>query len=165
MMGRTNGAGPVLSLADARDAAAAFADELEPGATVGEVMQFDDGFYAEIVGADGALATEVLVDPTSGAVTLEYGPARMWNTRYGMMATGAPPEPRLSAAEAERVADRWLAGHGDLRAGEAEAFPGYYTLHTLRDGHVVGMLSVHATTGDVWPHTWHGEFVDMTDAP
>jgi hypothetical protein len=41
--------------------------------------------------------------------------------------------------------------------------PGYYTLHTLRGEQVVGMISVNAATGAVWPHTWHGRFIAMTD--
>jgi hypothetical protein len=66
---------------------------------------------------------------------------------------------------ARRIAEAWLA---DNRPGEhaeeAEAFPGYYTLHILRNGHVAGMLSVHATTGAVWYHNWHGRFIDMREA-
>lgn len=163
---RAGGSGePVKDLAEAADAAAAFATVLDAGATVGEVMQFENGYYAEIIGPDGDLATEVLVDPATGDVQIEYGPARMWNTRYGMMATGATQDARVTAAEAERIAQQWLAARGDLTAGEAETFPGYYTLHTLRDGQVDGMLSVNAITGDVWFHSWHGEFMDMSEAP
>jgi hypothetical protein len=39
--------------------------------------------------ADGEAATEVLIDPRSGAVWIEYGPAMMWNTRYGMMGSSS----------------------------------------------------------------------------
>jgi len=155
----------VEDLGDARTAAEEFAGDLGPGLGVGEVMQFDNQYYAEIVGADGELATEVLVDPSSGTVQIEYGPARMWNTRYGMMATGSAASGRITASEAEEIAGRWLADQGDLTAGEAEEFPGYYTLHALRDGALEGMLSVNSTTGDVWYHSWHGQFVDMTEAP
>jgi hypothetical protein len=45
-----------------------------------------------------------------------------------------------------------------------DAYPGDYTLDTLADGKVAGMLSVNATTGAVWYHTWHGSFVAMEDA-
>ncbi len=115
----------------------------------------------------------MLVDPFSGAVAIEYGPARMWNNRYGMMgaasgmmgAAGGSTE-RIDAAEAQRIADRWLVDRqSGLTADTAEALPGYYTLHTLRDGEIDGMLSVNAATGDVWYHSWHGEFVDMSEAP
>ena len=47
-------------------------------------MQFQRNFYAKLVDSQGNGATEVLVDPSSGVVSIEYGPAMMWNTRYGM---------------------------------------------------------------------------------
>ena len=85
MMG-TSGAGgkdaPVSSLAGARSQAQSFADRL--GLRVDEVMQFERNYYAKLVDAKGNGATEVLIDPASGRVSLEYGPAMMWNTRYGM---------------------------------------------------------------------------------
>ena len=40
-----------------------------------------------------------------------------------------------------------------------DAFPGYYTLETLKGGKITGMISVNATTGAVWPHWWHGPFI------
>jgi len=85
MMGYSaSGAGePVRDLAGAKRQAQRFADEL--GLRVGEVMRFTNNYYAELVEQNGRLATEVLVEPASGAVYLEYGPAMMWNTRYGMM--------------------------------------------------------------------------------
>ena len=158
------GGGPVEDLGSARTAAEEFADDLSPGLGVAEVMRFDNQYYAEIVDADGALVTEALVDPSTGAVQIECGPARMWNTRFGMMA-GSAASGGITASEAEEIARRWLADESDLTTGEAELFPGYFTLHTLRDGAVQGMLSVNSTTGEVWYHSWHGEFVEMTEAP
>ncbi len=157
------GAGPVHDLAGARRAAQRFADPW--GLGVGEVMQFSDNYYAELLDSAGRGATEVLIDPGSGVVQLEWGPAMMWNTAYGMMPAGGwPGAAPLSSEQARRVADRWLRHQRfGLRAGDAEAFPGYYTLHTLRGGQVVGMLSVHARTGQVWYHTWHGRFLRMQD--
>jgi len=166
-VGSSGDRAPVVSLAGAREEAQVFATSLRPGLTVGEVMKFDRQYYAELVEADGSLATEVLIDPDSGDVQLELGPARMWNTRYGMMARGGS-EAQVSATEAKRIADEWLAGQAGadgLTAATADAFPGYYTLHTLRDGKVDGMLSVNATSGDVWYHSWHGALVEMSEAP
>lgn len=206
MMGyASNGGGePVRGLADAKRQAERFADRLD--LRVGEVMQFTNGYYAELVESDGRLATEVLVNPGTGAVWLEYGPAMMWNTRYGMMAGSGfseaggmmggagmmggmmggsggmggmmggdfadptwPAVPdtdataTISPGQAERIGQRWLdRTRSALRAGEAEEFPGYYTLHTLQNGRVAGMLSVNAFTGAVWYHWWHGRFVTMT---
>ncbi|MFD0502244.1 hypothetical protein ACFQ0G_03265 [Streptomyces chiangmaiensis] len=61
-----------------------------------------------------------------------------------------------------RIAGRRLSKHQtELHAAEPDHFPGYYTLHTLRDDHIVGVLSVNATTGQVWHHTWHGRFIQL----
>src|SRR5580765_5731309 len=75
--------GPVTDIATARTQAQKFADRL--GLRTDEVMQFTDNFYVLLVDQQGKPAAEVLVDPETGAVTLEYGPAMMWNTKYGMM--------------------------------------------------------------------------------
>ena len=184
---------PVNDLRGAKQQAQRFADRLD--LRVGEVMRFENNYYAELVGPGGDKATEVLVNPATGAVWLEYGPAMMWNTRYGMMGgssgaggmmgggpgsggmtvggyrgdpTWAPsPEttkPSVSAQKATAVAVRWLAREGSgLRAGTADAFPGYYTLHVLKGDRVAGMLSVNAYTGAVWYHWWHGRFLSMTE--
>lgn len=165
MMGPVSRNGPVRSLADADRAAGRFADRWD--LRVGEVMEFSNGYYAELHTRDGNGATEVLIDPRSGTVHLEYGPAMMWNTAYGMM----PARNRTGAAtvepgQAPRIADQWLREHRPgLHAAEPEPFPGYYTLHTLRGNDIVGMLSVNARTGQVWYHTWHGRFIQMQEHP
>ncbi|HUY58552.1 MAG TPA: hypothetical protein VMV16_02465 [Solirubrobacteraceae bacterium] len=74
--------GPVRTLSAARSDAQRFADRL--GLRVDEVLQFERNFYVKLVDRNGNGATEVLVDPASGVVSIEYGPAMMWNTRYGM---------------------------------------------------------------------------------
>ncbi len=38
-------------------------------------------------------------------------------------------------------------------------FPGYYTVDFEVNGQTAGMLSVNAYTGQVWYHTWHGQFL------
>ncbi|MEW1774585.1 hypothetical protein [Streptomyces sp. NPDC086777] len=81
-------------------------------------MRFSNGYYAQLLDSCGKGATEALVDPGSGAVQPEFGPATMWNTSC-----------------------------------------------TLRDNRIVGMVSVNATTGDVWYRTWHGRFLQMQERP
>ena len=85
MMGYADAGGgePVEGLDAAARQARRFAEPLD--LRVGEVMRFSNHYYAELVEQDGRGATEVLVDPRTGAVWLEPGPAMMWNTRYGMM--------------------------------------------------------------------------------
>jgi hypothetical protein len=48
--------------------------------------------------------------------------------------------------------------HADPRAAY-----GYYTLHVNRDGETVGMLSVNGYSGQVFPHTWHGKLLQMSE--
>jgi hypothetical protein len=117
---------------------------------------------------------EVLVDKGSGAVGPEPGPNMMWNAEYGMMGRGrgmggmmgsyATGEMTLSPEEAVDVAQEWLDTNlAGRTAGEADPFYGYYTLHFLSDGEIEGMLSVHGRSGDVWYHSWHGDFVTMIE--
>jgi hypothetical protein len=152
----------VDSLDRARQRAQAFAQS--PGLRVGEVMQFSNGFYAELNTVDGHGATEVLVNPNDGSVQIEYGPAMMWNTTYGMHRGAASEADRISPSEAQTIAQRWLdSQRPGLRAAEPEQFPGYVTLHTLRDATIAGMMSVNLTTGVVWYHTWHGQYIAMSE--
>ena len=157
---------PVGDLDAARARAQRFADRLDPGLRVGEVMRFANHDYAEIVTAAGAGVTAVLIDRGTGAVSVEPGPAMMWNTRYGMAtgaASGGGSDAGLNTAQAAGIAQHWLRRAGrDVTVDAAEAFPGYYTLDTLRKGRVEGMLSVQATTGAVWYHGWHGRFLGRT---
>ena len=209
----------VHTLAAARTEAQQFASRL--GLRVGEVMQFERNFYAKLVDSSGNGATEVLVDSSSGVVSIEYGPAMMWNTRYGMgrsagsmmgrygrgmmrgqgyggmmgagsgasTSTGgygrgmmggsgngpgmmggsgstsssstAPSTMSVSLAQAHTLAQHWLDRNeaGVKVESGGDAFPGYYTLETLKGGKITGMISVNASTGAVWPHWWHGAFI------
>ena len=212
---RSGTAAPVNSIADARTRAQAFADRLD--LRVAEVIQFTNNFYARLDDKSGKPATEVLVDPRTGNTSLEYGPAMMWNTRYGMMtgrartgmmgggmmgttgsgmmngsntgmmgsaeggmmgnsgmmgAAGGPTwtpaagtvSAPLSAPQALTIARHWLTTREpSLTIRDADAFPGYFTMETLRDGKVHGMLSVNASTGALWDHWWHGAFVAISE--
>lgn len=196
MMGCSGSGGgePVRSLRAARRQAQLLGDDLD--LRVGEVMRFSNNYYVQLREPGGQLATEVLVDPSSGDVSLEYGPAMMWNTRFGMMRdfrlrgpggmmsggmmsgggmmggrdladptwTPGTTVAGVSPIQAQRLAQRWLdARSAGLTAVEPGAFPGYYTLHVLRDGKLTGMLSVNVSTGAVWSHWWHGRFVSMLE--
>ncbi len=123
------------------------------GLHTGEVMQFSQNFYVGLKDASGASVAEVLVDPATGAVFTEFGPAMMWTT-------GTAPY-AVSSERATAIANAWLQANaaGQTVAGMTEAFPGHYTMDTAAGGNTVGMLSVNATTGAVWYHTWHGTFI------
>lgn len=148
----------VVTLDQARHRANAFAYQL--GLRVGEIMQFSRNYYVELATSSGHPATEALVDPATGGVQIEYGPAMMRNTDHGMMRGSGRSHPRISSEQARSTAQQWLRRHGNtMIAGDPEPYPGYYTLHTLQDGAVKGMLSVNASTGAVWYHSWHGTYI------
>jgi hypothetical protein len=165
------GAGNVLSLEEAEAAAAGYLDRLGyTGLHLAEVMEFEHNFYAIVAEEDtGIGAMELLVDKASGAVGPEPGPNMMWNAKYGMhrgARTGgfATAEMTLTPAEAEEMARVWLDANLPGRTeGEVDQFYGYYTLHYLKDGEIEGMLSVHGRSGDVWYHSWHGDFIAMSE--
>ena len=207
MMGyRTGSVSPVETIAQARTRAQTFADRLD--LKVAEVIQFTNNFYARLDDKSGHPATEVLVDPSTGTTSLEYGPAMMWNTRYGMMtgrarngmmgggmmgsgngmmgstgggmmgagsgmmgASGPTWTPSagtvsvpVSAQQAVTLARRWLTQRDTtLTIRDADSFPGYFTMETLRNGKVHGMLSVNASTGAIWDHWWHGSYLAISE--
>ena len=145
----------VTSIAAARARADAAASP--SGLHTGEVMQFSDNFYVELKDASGASATEVLVDPATGAVFTEFGPAMMWSTGRASYA--------ISADRASSLAADWLRTNAPGQTvGSTDIFPGHYTMDTVSGGNTVGMLSVNATTGAVWYHTWHGTYIAKEDA-
>jgi len=179
-----------LTLEQAREALTDYlAARGDENLQLGELMIFDNHAYAEIVEADSGIgAMELLVDPVTLAVYPEHGPNMMWNLKYspmadlggygmmgGMMGWRAnasglqslepSAEMPVSAAEAVEAAQRYLDLYlpGTVVAEEADPFYGYYTLHIMRDGLTVGMLSVHGYSAQVFLHSWHGDFVEMAE--
>lgn len=157
---------------------------------IAEIMQFEQNFYVQIREKDtGINAFELLVDPVTGALGYEPGPNMMWNTKYGMMGgrggmmgghggmmggrgmfedyTGTDPatEMTITLEEAIDLAQAYLEDEqpGMNVADEGDIFYGYYTIHTMNEGEVVGMLSVNGYSGDVWYHSWHGAFIALMD--
>lgn len=145
---------------------------------MGEIMIFDNHAYAEIVESDtGVGAMEVLVDPSTLSVYPEYGPNMMWNQKYGHMRgnlmgggfNGSIDENYsvmpISNDEAVKIAQDYLSSYAkDLDADDhADPFYGYYTIHTIKEGEVYGMLSVNGYNGRIFIHSWHGDFIEMSD--
>ena len=91
------------------------------------------------------------------------GPGMMpWS---GAATVLTPDEMPVSALEAITIAQRYLDAHlpEAEAADDADPFYGYYTIHILREGQVSGMLSVNGYGGQVFVHTWHGEFAAMSE--
>jgi len=151
-----------------------------PDLEVAEIMAFDNHFYVQAREKNtGRYAFEFLIDRYTGATHPEPGPNMMWNTKYGHMSGSgwgsmmggmmggyggvSTGEATVTPEQAVEIAQKYLDSYQPrLEASdEADAFYGYYTLHILDKGEVVGMLSVNAYTGSVWPHTWHGTYLGM----
>jgi len=175
--GNVNPNAKPITLEQAEQSAAQYAQSLGTNLKVAEVMQFDNGFYAEIIEKDtGIGAQEILIDQYTGAAFPEYGPNMMWNTKYGHMGGGLSgmmgmmrgwlnqqPSGKLTVTpeQARQSAQAYLdQAQPDLKVGDdIVQFYGYYTLHTFKDGKEFGMLSVNGYSGQVWYHTWHGAFI------
>lgn len=139
-----------------------------------EVMEFAQNFYAEAEEADtGIHAMELLIDKYTGRVYPEMGPNLMWNTKYGQMAgmmgnyygrsSPAAVMP-VTQEQARELAQQFLdVNIPGITVGHADTFYGYYTLHTLKEAQIEGMLSVNGYTGAVWYHSWHGPFIGMEE--
>ena len=70
----------------------------------------------------------------------------------------------VTSDQAAQIAQQWLDQNQPGSTIESpDQFYGYYTVHTLRDGKVSGMLSVNGYTGQVWYHSWHGDFVQLRE--
>ena len=127
-------------------------------------MEFENNFYVLVTEKEsGRGAMELLVDPLSGAVFAEPGPNHMWNSKYGMrMHTSTTAgENSISLQDAQTKAQTALDKEvtGASVNADGTSFYGYYTFDYSVDGKVAGMLSVNGKTGQVWLHTWHGNFV------
>ena len=85
-----------------------------------------------------------------------------------MHTRGGPGAARGAAVDATRargIATTWLAANrAGATIGSIDAYPGYFTIDLKRNGEVSGMMSVNASSGAVWYHTWHGAFIAMEDS-
>ena len=176
-----------LTLDSARSAVQDYLDTLgDNNLEIEEVMLFSQNAYAIVVEKDsGVGAMELLVDPDTLSVFPEYGPNRMWNLKYGMMGGGSGGcgfgnggtcggsnvagnlkldgyNTAINMDEAADIANVYLAensGNASVHL-PGTAFYGYYTFDYMQDDQMTGMLSVNSSTGQVWLHTWHGQFID-----
>ncbi len=139
----------------------------DPDLKVEEILEFSDNFYVDFSEkSTGIHAFEALIDPYSGSISPEPGPNMMWNAKYGMMPGmmwgrfNSSTPMTVTGEQAEKYAQEFISGYlPGGKAGEVERFYGYYTLDILKDSQIYGMLSVNGYTGQVWHHSWHGQFI------
>jgi hypothetical protein len=97
-----------------------------------------------------------------------YGPGGMMGG-YGSNNGAAAPEISadmpVSPEQAVQAAQDYLdvSLPGVAATEEVTPFYGYYTIDIARDGQIVGMLSVNGYTRQVYLHTWHGDFISMSE--
>ena len=132
-----------------------------------EIMEFSNNFYIMVQEENtGINAFELLIDRDTGRLSFEPGPNIMWNQKYGHMGridnptTSMPIESQEASQYAQRWLDRYFPG---ASVEEVNIFYGYYTMDVAKNGRIFGMLSVNGFSGEVWYHSWHGEFIRMEE--
>lgn len=156
----------VISIVQAKQSA----DQFLAGSSdlrVAEIEEYANNFYVRVQEKiSGINAFELLVDKFSGAVAREPGPDMMWNTKYGMMGFGRAPTAKMpvTADQAAEYAQRWLdANILGAKVQTPDTYYGFYTIDISLNGSTYGMLSVNGYLGDVWYHTWHGQFITSVE--
>lgn len=164
-----NAGGQRITIDQATQVAEAYlASYGSPDIAIDEIMEFQYNYYVIYYEkSTGIRAFEMLIDPYSGGIFPEYGPNMMWNTKYGMMggigasATASMP---VTEDQAIGIAESYLRTNiPGASLEKPDVFYGYYTIHIIKDGRIYGMLSVNGHSGQVWYHSWHGQFVQVKE--
>lgn len=156
-----NPSGQRITLDQALNLAVNYTSGYGSNLVVTEIMEFTNNFYVVVRESDsGRGAFELLVDPNSGAVYPEMGPNMMWNFKYGHMG-GQAGDNTLTLEQARQLAQQALDANvpGAQVEPDGISFYGHYTFDFTVNGQIAGMLSVNGVTGEIWPHTWHGQFI------
>ncbi len=134
--------------------------------SVSEIMEFSNNFYVVVkeTKTDRG-AFELLVDPYTGAVYPEPGPNMMWNYKYSpmnqMMGYYQGGDNTISLDQAAQYGQKYLDTNitGAKLESDGISYYGHYTFDYQINNTIAGMLSVNGQTGEIWLHTWHGDFI------
>lgn len=153
--------GSLVSLEQANDIAKRhLAAQNNPDLALADLEEWEFNFYIEYKEkSTGTKAFQMLIDKYSGTVSPEMGPNMMWNTKYGMMSSqlgGMTLTKEQATASAQQFLDSRLPG---TKAEESGVFYGYYHFDVKKDNKMYGMMDVNGYSGQVWYHTWHGNFI------
>lgn len=158
-----------LTSDNVKKAAQDFVESLNnPNLAIKDIMEFERNFYFIVYEKDtGTGAFEMLVWKeaqgmmVAGVLHPEPGPNMMWNAKYSMMPfVQQTTEMIITEDKAKSLAQAYLdANLPGTGVEDADRFYGYYTVHTEKDGKISGMLSVNGYTGQIWYHSWHGQFI------
>jgi hypothetical protein len=71
----------------------------------------------------------------------------------------------VTSDQADKIAQQYLDQQfpGYKAAADPDPFYGYYTIDILKDDKPTGMLSVNGFSGQVFLHTWHGTFIEVSE--
>jgi hypothetical protein len=144
-----------------------------PDLVVKQVEEYQANYYVQVnEKSTGNGAFELLINKYTGSIYPEMGPNMMWNTKYGMMRSGAlggiygNPTTTMIVTKAQATTDaqQYLTAYlPGTSTGDVTAFNGYYTVEVVNGTTPYGMLSVNGYSGQVWFHTWHGAFIQELD--
>ena len=158
---------PVENINDAKNLVDQYIAKNYPLLEVEEIMEFSSNFYviAKETSTQNS-AFELLIDRNSGRIHQEPGPNMMWNTKYGHHNRLDNPTTQMpiDSESAVMIAQEWLNNNFfGKRVEETTVFYGYYTMDFSEKGQIFGMLSVNGYSGEVWYHSWHGDFISMME--
>jgi hypothetical protein len=170
--------GTLVTLTEATDLARKYvAARKETNLALDEIEEWEYSFYVVVKETDSSnKAFQLVVDKWTGGVMPEPGPNMMWNAKYfggGMMrgetmvgfsrpGPGMTVTPDAATTAANQFLNQRFAPARRLAvANPPDAFHGFYCfdVNDVATGKKYGMLSVNGTTGQVWYHTWHGNYI------
>lgn len=156
-----NSNGSLVNLEQAKDIAKRYLSaQNAPDLELGDLEEWEFNFYAEYKEkSTGTKAFQIAIDKYSGIISPEMGPTMMWNTKYGMVGLQAgtmTATKEQAKGFAQQFLDSRLFG---TKAEEGGVFYGYYHFDVKKDNKMYGMLDVNGYSGQVWYHTWHGNFI------
>ncbi|MBZ5538409.1 MAG: hypothetical protein LAO31_20880 [Acidobacteriia bacterium] len=170
--------GTIVTLAEATDIARRFvAARNQPNLALDEIEEWEYNFYVVVKETDSSnKAFQLVIDKWTGGVMPEPGPNMMWNAKYfgggimrgEMMGGFSRPNANMTVtpdaaalAANQFLGQRFAPARRLAVATPPDSFHGYYCfdVNDVATGKKYGMLSVNGTTGQVWYHTWHGNFI------
>ncbi len=148
--------------------------------TISEVIACNNVAIVRVIEqSTGIGAFDLFVDPVSQAVIPTMGPSTAWNLKYGSIVhvgmmngwtsnqgtitvpTNISADMTVTAEQALTDAQTYLdnAVPGATADTSAQAFYGYYSIKVMKDGNLIGILSVNGTSGQVFMPNWFGTYV------
>lgn len=175
--------GAMVTMDDAIEIAGRFMAVLGNNAlALDEVEEWEFNYYVVVKepAPSQYKAFQLIIDKWTGSVMPEPGPSMMWNEKYGRMMNtmtdGMPgrmnrrdrkitaPAFTVTADDATSSANLFLRERfrrALVVAGQPDVFFGYYNfdVNDAATGAKYGMLSINGSNGQIWYHTWHGNFI------